>query len=494
MRRIMCAGQILMGLAVVLAMLSFTPKTWAQNAYTPCSSSPYPGTPAPYSQYVAATYPIVIGGASSGTVWFCDWPQIGSDGNEQDLNWVEAQNTTQAGLSCSAVLSLFSDSGGPDIVDTGQNAVPLLGQVSVIAYSGFDDNNGIDVPNSSFFCSLLSAGGGGGSGGGGSGGGGGGGGGGAGGGGGGGAGSGSTFGLGMQGTVSFDIQWNAANPLTSPISMSVQQMQENLPAGTTCVGPLVVLLLSTTPYQGEDLDQAGWVLTYFSNAVCPASPPNPFVFGPYVAPASTTVCSYSLACEFPPPGNYYVSMVLVSSTLSDGCGGTGSGLLDFTGYCVWQYVNFSNQITVPNPVTLSASSGTVIAGTPDTLTWSAGAASSCSATGGNSADGWSGTLPVTGSTKVTETTAGTYNYGLTCTTATETEVFQANARVTVQAASNGSGGGGEGNGGGGGGGAIDFLSLFIMGSLVLARALARSGTTSLIAVRHRRDAVLQETI
>jgi hypothetical protein len=49
------------------------------------------------------------------------------------------------------------------------------------------------------------------------------------------------------------------------------------------------------------------------------------------------------------------------------------------------------------------------------LTWSAVGASSCAASGGNIGDGWGGTLSVTGTQSVVETSPGTVNYGISCT-------------------------------------------------------------------------------
>jgi hypothetical protein len=49
------------------------------------------------------------------------------------------------------------------------------------------------------------------------------------------------------------------------------------------------------------------------------------------------------------------------------------------------------------------------------LTWNAANATQCTAGGGIAGDGWSGTLPNTGTQDVTETTAGAVTYTLTCT-------------------------------------------------------------------------------
>ena len=49
-----------------------------------------------------------------------------------------------------------------------------------------------------------------------------------------------------------------------------------------------------------------------------------------------------------------------------------------------------------------------------TLAWSAGEANSCTASGGRSGDGWSGTLPTSGQRAVTEAVAGAVSYAITC--------------------------------------------------------------------------------
>ncbi|HEY8053256.1 MAG TPA: hypothetical protein VIE42_10695, partial [Steroidobacteraceae bacterium] len=65
-------------------------------------------------------------------------------------------------------------------------------------------------------------------------------------------------------------------------------------------------------------------------------------------------------------------------------------------------------------VTLSASASTLTAGQSVTLTWSSKNADSCVASGGNSGDGWNGTLAPSGSMSVTEANPGTVNYSISC--------------------------------------------------------------------------------
>jgi hypothetical protein len=79
-------------------------------------------------------------------------------------------------------------------------------------------------------------------------------------------------------------------------------------------------------------------------------------------------------------------------------------------------------------VALTESSQGVTAGVPVTLTWSSTPGAACTASGGNMADNWTGSLGASGSRPVTEVSPGTYEYGLNC-------VAQGiNAAATVTAA------------------------------------------------------------
>ena len=74
---------------------------------------------------------------------------------------------------------------------------------------------------------------------------------------------------------------------------------------------------------------------------------------------------------------------------------------------------------------------------PATFSWQAYEAVSCIATGGNPGDGWSGSLPATGSATVTESMIGSVNYMLTCQNgaisgqSTWTVKWEANPAVTL---------------------------------------------------------------
>jgi hypothetical protein len=59
--------------------------------------------------------------------------------------------------------------------------------------------------------------------------------------------------------------------------------------------------------------------------------------------------------------------------------------------------------------------GTATVGHPVTLTWNSQQAATCTASGGNQGDGWSGAVPIgNGSVTVVETTTGSVTYTLTC--------------------------------------------------------------------------------
>jgi len=76
---------------------------------------------------------------------------------------------------------------------------------------------------------------------------------------------------------------------------------------------------------------------------------------------------------------------------------------------------------------LTASAANVLVGTPVTLTWASAPGATCTATDGTAGDGWTGTLPASGSQAVSESASGSYTYGVTCTGGGETS----QAQVTV---------------------------------------------------------------
>ena len=78
-------------------------------------------------------------------------------------------------------------------------------------------------------------------------------------------------------------------------------------------------------------------------------------------------------------------------------------------------------------VSISSSAASTTVGTPVTLTWTASPGAICTATGGSAADGWNGTLAVSGMQAVKEATGAGYAYGLSCTAGSQT----ASAQVAV---------------------------------------------------------------
>jgi hypothetical protein len=81
-------------------------------------------------------------------------------------------------------------------------------------------------------------------------------------------------------------------------------------------------------------------------------------------------------------------------------------------------------------VALTSSSSTTTAGTAVTLTWAATAGASCTASGGASGDGWSGSLTASGSKAVSEKSAGSYTYGITCTAGSQSQSAQTSVTVS----------------------------------------------------------------
>lgn len=78
-------------------------------------------------------------------------------------------------------------------------------------------------------------------------------------------------------------------------------------------------------------------------------------------------------------------------------------------------------------------------GSPIELTWTSTVAP-CTATGGASGDGWSGTLPGRGSQTVSESAAGTYTYGVRCGTSPFTASAQVQFTFVAPSATLGDGG------------------------------------------------------
>ena len=109
-------------------------------------------------------------------------------------------------------------------------------------------------------------------------------------------------------------------------------------------------------------------------------------------------------------------------------------------------------------ISASLNPTTIAAGGSSTYMWSVTNATTCTASGA-----WSGTQSLSGTLPITQSTAGMYNYTLTCSNndggqSIDTEV------LTVTS---------SGGGGGGGGGALDLLALLALGAAAGTRLVRR---------------------
>jgi hypothetical protein len=134
---------------------------------------------------------------------------------------------------------------------------------------------------------------------------------------------------------------------------------------------------------------------------------------------AATSCTASGAQDFtgtqPPNGQQTVTIASAGTTKYTLTCSNASG------------VNASSSVAltdmVPAAPALTIGSNSLVLGTSTLLTWSDANAASCSATGS-----WSGTLPASGSKRVTPTSAGTETYSLTCANA---EGASATSTVTL---------------------------------------------------------------
>jgi hypothetical protein len=130
----------------------------------------------------------------------------------------------------------------------------------------------------------------------------------------------------------------------------------------------------------------------------------------------------------------------------------------------------TSEVAVPAPAaTLAASASSGVVGTPITLSWTSQNSNACMASGGESGDGWSGSLSLAGTMSVTEAAAGSFTYGIVCTGAPPAS----SASVAVNFAVNSvtvTGSGGKS----GGGGALDLWSVSLLGMLLTCRQLRRA--------------------
>ena len=124
----------------------------------------------------------------------------------------------------------------------------------------------------------------------------------------------------------------------------------------------------------------------------------------------------------------------------------------------------------PTPtVSFSAGGTTPTAGQSISLVWNSTNTDSCTASGGEAGDGWSGTLATSGSMSVTETSAGTVTYSITCTGAPP--AASATTTVVIKSTNTSAGSGGS-TSSHGGGGAMDLLFMLGLTLTLCARIKA----------------------
>lgn len=122
------------------------------------------------------------------------------------------------------------------------------------------------------------------------------------------------------------------------------------------------------------------------------------------------------------------------------------------------------------PVTRLAFTRTASAplyGTPTTLQWNAPDVTSCTASGGVPGDGWSGSLPGSGTREVVHSSAGEVTYRLACAIAGGASVSGSVVLLWSAPAPPTSPGGGDGGGdSGGGGGSTTVTDLLLLAALL----------------------------
>jgi probable HAF family extracellular repeat protein len=155
-------------------------------------------------------------------------------------------------------------------------------------------------------------------------------------------------------------------------------------------------------------------------------------------------------------------------TLTDARGINDSNLIIVNGIDSRDNSNHAYLMQLPFiEVSIKASASTVTVGTSVTLTWTTSPSSvsgvTCTATGGSSTDGWTGTIASSGTKAVTESSPGTYIYGISCTVESQTEKAQTSVAVTAAPVASKSGGGG----------AFDVLSLLLLCGASALHRIAR---------------------
>jgi probable HAF family extracellular repeat protein len=117
----------------------------------------------------------------------------------------------------------------------------------------------------------------------------------------------------------------------------------------------------------------------------------------------------------------------------------------------------------PTSVTVVAGA-TAVTGTPFTVGWTDQSATACTASGGSGSDGWKGGVAVNGGQQqVSETTAGTYEFTVSCSSTSS--LVSSTAKVVVSNKS-------TPGLGGGGGGTLDVRTLAALLALCALRVLS----------------------
>jgi photosystem II stability/assembly factor-like uncharacterized protein len=141
-----------------------------------------------------------------------------------------------------------------------------------------------------------------------------------------------------------------------------------------------------------------------------------------------------------------------SATVTEAAAGT----FTYTLACISGAQTAQSQVSItdvaPLTVQLTASASSVNAGQPATLTWASQTGATCTAGGGHTGDGWSGSEPSAGNATVTESSTGTFTYTLACvsTGPAGSQTAQAQVAITDNPAPKG------------GGGATDPITLIVL--------------------------------
>lgn len=283
-----------------------------------------------------------------------------------------------------------------------------------------------------------------------------------------------------------EITWNANfAPCTSAISPGVSGWGTTLPKTGSFQTTQLVAGTYTYTINCGGVQAATQVTVTGSLTTLTASAANTPVNTPVVlswsSPPNTTSCTASGGSS----GDGWAGALAVNGTKN--VTSTSAATVIYTVTCNFGYgpSQAQTQVTytsvnaseppVPTPTaTLTAGATNVTVGSSVTLSWTSENANTCAASGGESGDGWTGTLSVSGSMSIRETSAGTYNYAIVCSGAPPAAEAYAsvnfvNSSVTVT---------GTTGGGRSGGGALDPLAVSLLGLLTATAACKRRRPSS----------------